>query len=188
MLVGSNNRLLRFSNKLAGYSDSPIDPWNPLNLPPYTFRVKLDDTAYDCSNKGFTGTWTRVGTDGTWDVYYPNSNWSRLLRNSIGFWGQRKTHQILGLNTNDITNMERFEDCGQSYVYGTLPLFDTTQLTNVTNCFYECFYIDEGQLALYQQMSSQTTPPANHYGCFRQCGKNSQTGSAELAQIPSDWK
>ena len=166
----------------------PVDPWNPLNLPSYTIRVKLDDTSYDCSNKGFNGTWTSVDNNGTWDIYYPLPNWSRLLRNSLGLFGEMKVHQILGLNATGVTNMERFEDCGQQYLYGTLPLFDTTSLTNVINMFYECYYVDGGQLALYQQMSSQTNPPSNHSGCFNSCGSSSTTGAAELAQIPIGWK
>lgn len=71
---------------------------------------------------------------------------------------------------------------------GTIPLFDTTTLTDVTNCFYQCYYVDGGQLALYQQMSTQTNPPTLHSGCFNRCGINSTTGSEELAQIGSDWK
>lgn len=32
------------------------------------------------------------------------------------------------------------------------------------------------------------TPPTSHIYTFRNCGINTQTGSAELAQIPNDWK
>lgn len=168
--------------------EPPVDPWNPLNLPSYTLRIKLTDTTYDCSSKGFKGTWTRVGTDGTWDIYYPNSSWRRLITDSIGFWGKRKEFQLLGLNATGVTNMERFCDCSQTYMRGTIPLFDTTALTDVTNCFYECYYVDGGQLALYQQMSTQANPPSSHSGCFNSCGSNSTTGSEELAQIGSGWK
>lgn len=189
-----NNKLVRVNGNLAaiGYippePPPPVDPWNPLNLPAYTLRVKLTNTSYDCSNKGFNGTWTRVGTDGTWDIHYENTSWSRLITDSIGFWGQRQEFQLLGLNSTGVTNMERFCDCSQTYMRGTIPLFDTTALTDVTNCFYECYYVDGGQLALYQQMSTQANPPSSHSGCFNSCGINSTTGSAELAQIGSGWK
>ena len=192
-MIRFNNKLVRVNGNLAGEviippEPQPVDPWNPLNLPAYTLRVKLTDTSYDCSNKGFNGTWTRVGTDGTWDIYYPNSSWRRLITDSIGFWGQRKEFQLLGLNSTGVTNMERFCDCSQIYMRGTIPLFDTTALTVVTNCFYECYYVDGGQLALYQQMSTQTNPPSSHSGCFNSCGRDSTTGSAELAQIGNGWK
>lgn len=189
LYVGSNKIAQAYlSSNLVYKASAPVDPWNPLNLPAYTLRIKLTDTTYDCSRRGFKGTWTRVGTDGTWDIYYPNSNWSRLIRNSVGFWGRCKEFQLLGLNATGVTNMERFCDCSQNFMRGTIPLFDTTALTDVTNCFYECYFVDGGQLALYQQMSTQTNPPTLHSRCFNNCGIYTQTGAAELAQIPSDWK
>lgn len=178
-----------FNNHLLYRDITPVDPWNPLNLPSYTIRVQLTDTSFDCSNKGFNGTWTRVDNNGTWDITYVNSNWKRLLTDSIGFWGQKKTHRILGINSTGVTNMERFEDCAQAYLIGTIPLFDTTALIGVTNAFYETYYVEGGQLALYQQMSLQSNPPTSHGGCFKKCGLNSTDESkAETSQIPSDWK
>ena len=170
-----------------GEPTPPVDPWNPLNLPAYTIRVQLTDTSFDCSAQGYTGTWVSRG-NGVWDITFVNTDWNRLLTDSIGFWAQRKEHRILGINSTGVTDMERFEDCGQSYLKGTIPLFDTTALTNVTNMFYACYDVEGGALALYQQMSTQTNVPANHSGCFRSCGSDTQTGAAELAQIPSGWK
>ena len=168
---------------------TPVDPWNPLNLPAYTIRVQLTDTSYDCSNQGFKGTWTRVDNNGTWDVTYANSNWRRLMTDSIGYWGKNKEHKLLGLNSTGVTNMERFEDCANTCLKGTIPLFDTTALTDVENAFYETYYVEGGQLALYQQMSSQTNPPSSHSGCFRGCGSNSTTESQiETWYISSGWK
>lgn len=164
----------------------PVDPWNPLGLPAYTIRVQLTDTSYDCSTQGFTGTWVSRG-NGVWDITYANTNWSYLLANSIGYWGKHKEHRILGMNSTGVTNMERFEDISQNYLIGTIPLFDTRTLTDVTNMFYECYKVEGGALVLYQQMSTQTNVPASHSGCFNYCGSGTQTGSAELAQIPSSW-
>jgi hypothetical protein len=176
-----------FNNHLL-YRDISTDPWNPLNLPAYTIRVQLTDTSFDCSNQGFNGTWTRVNNNGTWDVTSVNSNWKRLLTDSIGYWGKKKTHKILGINSTGVTNMERFEDCAHEFLIGTIPLFDTTTLTDVTNAFYEAYYVEGGQLALYQQMSTQTNPPSRHSGCFASCGKYStEESKAETSQIPSDW-
>lgn len=170
------------------FSDDPTppDPWNPLGLPAYTIRVQLTDTSYDCSAQGYTGTWTSRG-NGIWDITYVNSDWSYLLANSIGFWKSNKEHRILGMNSTGVTNMERFEDVGQWCLIGTIPLFDTTALTDVTNMFYQCKEVESGALALYQQMSTQTNVPSSHSGCFNMCGENTVTGAAELAQIPSSW-
>jgi hypothetical protein len=54
--------------------------------------------------------------------------------------------------------------------------------------FYGCTAVESGALALYNQMAGQATPPGNHARCFYNCGANTTTGAAELAQIPSDWK
>ena len=160
------------------------DPWNPLNLPAYTIRVQLTDTSYDCSAQSFTGTWVSRG-DGVWDITYQNSSWRRLLTDSIGFWGRRKEHRILGINSTGVTNMERFEDVGQYSLIGTIPLFDTTALTDVTNMFYECYFVEGGALALYRQMSTQTNVPSDHSGCFKDCGIYGNR--AELELIPTSW-
>lgn len=47
--------------------------------------------------------------------------------------------------------------------------------------------IDDGITEMYNYLSARTTL-TSHPQTFRNCGSNTQTGSAELAQIPSDWK
>lgn len=69
----------------------------------------------------------------------------------------------------------------------SLPLFNTTNIKNAHEMFYGCTNVESGALALYQQMSTQSYVP-NHSGCFYDCGSNTTTGAAELAQIPSSWK
>jgi len=54
--------------------------------------------------------------------------------------------------------------------------------------FYNCYKVESGALALYQQASTQATPPSSHSGTFSNCGRDTVTGAAELAQIPSNWK
>ena len=124
---------------------------------------------------------------GDWGITYVNTDWSYLLVDSIGDNGYYKEHRILGMNSTGVTNMERFDYCG-SILIGTIPLFDTTALTNVVQMFYSCYNVEGGALALYQQMSAQANVPSYHNGCFDDCGYDTQTGSAELAQIPNDWK
>ena len=69
-----------------------------------------------------------------------------------------------------------------------VPLFNTTKVTNMDEMLFNCFNVQSGALDLYNQASTQTTAPSSHYGAFRNCGRDTQNGSAELAQIPSDWK
>ena len=69
-----------------------------------------------------------------------------------------------------------------------IPLFDTGRATNMGGMFSECINVESGALALYQQASTQSTPPSSHIGTFKNTGSNNVSGAAELAQIPSDWK
>lgn len=89
-------------------------------------------------------------------------------------------------NTHNVTYMgEMFRQCR---AITTVPLFDTSSVTEVDYMFMDCTAVESGAFALYSQMSTQTTPPASHSSCFRNCGSGTTTGAAELAQIPSDWK
>jgi hypothetical protein len=68
---------------------------------------------------------------------------------------------------------------------------DITLSGAVTACdyaFYNCKKVPSGALALYESLSSQAIPPSAHSRCFYNCGSDTTTGAAELAQIPSDWK
>ena len=70
----------------------------------------------------------------------------------------------------------------------SIPLFNTSSIYDMHGMFYNCPNVETGALALYQQASSQAIPPQYHNGTFYNCGKDTTTGAAELAQIPSDWK
>ena len=88
-------------------------------------------------------------------------------------------------NTSNVTNMRgMFENCTS---LTTVPLFNTSNVTDMRSMLFNCTKVESGALALYQQASSQATIPS-HYHTFTECGRDTQTGSAELAQIPSDWK
>ena len=69
----------------------------------------------------------------------------------------------------------------------TVPLFDTSSATRMDSMFDGCLAVQSGALALYQQASTQATPPAFHANTFQDCGHYTETGVAELSQIPTDW-
>jgi len=58
----------------------------------------------------------------------------------------------------------------------------------MNNTFAKCIKVESGALALYQQVSSQAVQPIEHRYTFQDCGRDTVTGAAELAQIPSGWK
>jgi surface protein len=87
-------------------------------------------------------------------------------------------------NTANVTNM--YGMCSWNSSLTSIPLFDTSSVTDVRKMFQYCPNVESGALALYQRMSSQTTPPTQYSDCFA-CGYNTTTGSEERAQIPTDW-
>jgi surface protein len=89
-------------------------------------------------------------------------------------------------DTSNVTDMAAmFSSC---FSLASVPLFNTSNVTNMDGMLFNCFKVKNGALALYQQASTQTTPPSNHSRTFLNCGRDTTTGAAELAQIPSDWK
>jgi len=68
-----------------------------------------------------------------------------------------------------------------------IPAFNMPNVTIVDRICYNCYNVQYGALALYNQFASMEEPPA-HDTPFRNCGINTVTGAAELAQIPDDWK
>lgn len=89
-------------------------------------------------------------------------------------------------DTANVLNMSAmFQGCTK---LKSIPLFNTSSVTHMGNMCNGCLNVESGALALYKQASTQTNPPLYHYETFRNCGRDTVTGSAELAQIPSDWK
>lgn len=88
-------------------------------------------------------------------------------------------------DTSNLTSMGwMFINCTN---LSSIPLFNTSSLTYMGYAFYNCYKVQSGALALYQQASSQANPPS-HSDTFTNCGRDTTTGAAELAQIPDDWK
>lgn len=86
-------------------------------------------------------------------------------------------------NTSNVTRMAYMFQMNSSL--GSVPLFNTTKVTNMYSMFDGCVAVQSGALALYQQASQGTV--STHTYAFTNCGINTVTGAAELAQIPSDW-
>lgn len=93
----------------------------------------------------------------------------------------------------DTHNVEDFSYMFYAYPWssglpiGNVPLYDTSSAVNVRGMFLNNKSIISGALSLYRQMSTQTNPPQNYGDCFTNCGINTQTGLAELQQIPESW-
>ena len=116
-------------------------------------------------------------------LLFDTSNVTNMLNM---FYGCSSLTSVPLFDTSNVTNMNNtFAECSS---LTSIPLFNTSRVTNMNYMFFKCLNVQSGALALYQQASSQATPPSRHQYTFYNCGKNTTTGAAELAQIPSDWK
>jgi len=221
---GNQAQLWLNGQKLYPTEVTPVDPYNPLGLPPFTIRCKF--------SSGYTPTMgdsqTLVdSTENVWDITNNNKSWYSLFQrntnllevlgaNSTGvtrmadlFYSCRSLASVTLFDTSSCTDMtSMFYSCrslasvplfdtssctNMSSMFGScaaltsVPLFDTSNVTRMNNMFRSCYNVQSGALALYQQASTQATPPSNHSGCFADCGRDTVTGSAELAQIPTSW-
>lgn len=194
-----NSKVLTRNSKWLKEHGEPTPP-TP-SLPPYTIRMRFfDEVTPSFSN----GTLTQVSSSpNVWDLTYENSDWDRLCIN------QYNLAEVIDANTTGVTDMSyAFMNCGSlasvplfdtsavinmDYMFNycssltSVPLFNTSNVTSMEYMFRGCNNVQSGALALYQQASTQATPPNYHENTFLNCGSNTVTGAAELAQIPSDW-
>ena len=183
-------------------SGSFINNYNPLNLPEKTIRVKMSSGLVPYYSDGTIVTQVSGQTD-VYDITKNDTSWYMLI-------GSRAVIEVLGANSTGVTSMSyMFDRCStltkvslfdtssvtqSRYMFSncsrleSIPLYDTSSMWNIEGMFYNCLGVKSGALALYQQASSQANPPSEHSSTFYQCGKDTITGAAELAQIPSDWK
>ena len=69
----------------------------------------------------------------------------------------------------------------------SIPAMSLPAVTETYRTFYECYKVASGALTLYQQLSTKSTAVTLYSDCFKYCGRDTTTGAAELAQIPSSW-
>lgn len=111
---------------------------------------------------------------------------SNVTRMDSMFNGCGYLQSVPLFDTSSVTTMDSmFYRCRRLV---NIPLFDTSNVSDMDHMFYDCVNVESGALALYQQASTQANPPPNHSLTFHDCGANTTTGAAELAQIPSTWK
>lgn len=69
-----------------------------------------------------------------------------------------------------------------------IPDFNIPKVVNVSAVFMGCVNVASGITRIYQKMAARVTTASNYKSAFYQCGRDTSTGAAELAQIPSGWK
>lgn len=205
-MIKFGNDIIKVNGDWLDVSDSPeppFDPYNPLNLPPYTIRYKLKAGVVPT---GVAGTYTQVSSNpNIWDWTYEDPVWAPR----VTYQFYEDVLEVLGVNSTGVTDMNHLfsycSDLTSIPLFDTrsvtnmeglcfnctsltlIPLFDVTNVTNMNDSFYNCVNVTTGSLALYQQASTKAIPVTKHTSTFYKCGSNTPTGAAELAQIPRDW-
>lgn len=171
---------------------------------------------FEFSNQSYSPVTAGVGSSGTWKrcEFMPGNVWDWT---KVGFASGLKNAfadsdnlvSLIAANTSGVLNLySTFQGCTSltsvclfdtssvsvfSYTFqgctslNNIPLFNTSSVTQMNSTFQGCAKVKGGALALYQQVSTQATLPSFHTDCFKDCGKDTETGAAELAQIPTSW-
>lgn len=108
-----------------------VDPYNPLNLPPNTVRVRTSDgnPPIKAATTTYENATLVTGTADVYDVYKSGTDFTRLLN------GSTNVIEVLGANTTGITNMASM--LGYTSIT-TIPLFNTSSVTGIGGMFYNC--------------------------------------------------
>jgi surface protein len=88
----------------------------------------------------------------------------------------------------DYSKVTKFDDFFSNNIDIT-EIPDMNIEANVTKCnnmFINCKNVQTGAKALYDKLSVKSSI-TNHTDAFKNCGSNTETGRAELAQIPTSW-
>ena len=173
-------------------------------LPAGTLRLRFKDGYTPVPTVDYGSTLIQVSSSpNVWDWTQDNANnWNECWKNNTSlleiiagnlsgvshmtdsFYGCTSLQTVALLDTSDIEYMvNMFYGCTS---LKAVPLFDTSNAASIYRMFYNCYKVEAGALALYQKASED--PSLTHTQAFHNCGRDTVTGAAELAQIPADWK
>lgn len=128
MIIKYQNVYPQFNGVYVGYGKYP---YNPLNLPPYTIRLKYEEGSTPTFSKG---TAIQVSqSPNVWDLTYVNSDWTRLLYQHASVHNNANLIEVLGANTTGVIKMvETFSSCNR---LEKVALFDTSNVTTMEGMF-----------------------------------------------------
>lgn len=179
---------------------------------PGLVRVALFDTSAVCDMQQMLMGLPVTGTDTHIShlVEVPNFDFTSCLVTQGMFWGCEELETVPAFDLHGVCDTNRmFADCvslqaipamsvskvGHPIVWEGTVVSGTIQYMDYM--FQGCRNVASGITAMYTALSTngyaaaaQTAGvnPAQHAQVFENCGVASQSGSSELAQIPSGWK
>lgn len=118
----------------SGYGLGTVDPYNPLDLPPFTLRLKFARGYTPSPPTNPDITWdskTLVdAAENIWDITRNSTDWYNLLRQNTYLL------EVLGANSSSVTSMQGiFQECSS---LTKVALFDTRSATRVNGMFNVC--------------------------------------------------
>lgn len=126
------NNVLHRNGYAVGKNNSPVDPYNPLGLPPFTVRVRLD-RARPTSDFEMHGADVTIvdNNQHIYDITYASLDWSEFFK-SYHF-----LVEVMGANLSGVFDMsEMFAGVGASLE--SVCLFDTRAAVNMDSMFASC--------------------------------------------------
>ncbi|WP_413854788.1 hypothetical protein, partial [Candidatus Ruminimicrobium bovinum] len=88
----------------------------------------------------------------------------------------------------DLRNAINLEDAfGNNLGITEVPEIDAPKATDIRHIFMNCVNVESGAYAQYLRFSGQAKPPAQYDKAFLNCGSDTESGRAELQQIPASW-
>ena len=126
---------------------------------------------YNTSGKGLTS--------------IPMLDTSKVTNTGSMFCGNARLESVPQFDTSNVTFMHgMFQYC---HALRFVPFLNISKVTDISRAFQDCFNAATGSLMLYRQAIGQANPPMYHENTFEHCGRDTVTGTAELARIPTSW-
>lgn len=174
--------LVESSSYAIGYT-SRFGTWTQVSSSPNRWKWEGWDYSYIDNLYGIP--WAFAFQEGNTGTLF-----SQLTSANLG-GGTCKIIDCGGFDYVDINN-HTFQSMDRCFGPATaLTEFATMQTPNtlvtVNSLFYGATNVVDGALDQYTYWSTYNTNISNHSATFKDCGSNTQTGLAELNQIPVGW-
>lgn len=208
-----NGRIITKNDRWIGVHIPPI-PENTIRLRFTVGHVPQfawgDATCIDSERNIWdltTDNWYDFLSDQTELLEILGGNTSNITFMADAFWGCTKLYKVALFDTSNVTytsgmfwgctaleevplfDLSNCENAHAMFEWCSslkhIPLFNTSKLETACYMFSGCNNVESGAYALYQQMVADGVE--EHTDTFTNCGSNTVTGAAELAQIPSSW-
>jgi len=121
---------------------------------------------------------------GTKCTSYPNLNTSNGQIFSNMFQECSNMTQFPNIDTSNATDITLIASQCNSLI--SVPDLNVTNVTKCIQAFYGCRNVYSGSLNLYNKLSSNGKV-TEYSSTFENCGRDTVSGRAELAQIPTSW-